>query len=115
MSPSLVLAMDIKGGERAAPLRHLQLLDPLGPLPALVVVVDGEDPETPLRLPDAPLPPGCVTVGPYHRLGRVWRLEIIGHGPAGGHGGGQTGELPTWSRGSCGPPAASVPPGPSAW
>ena len=85
MSPSLVLAMDIKGGERAAPLRHLQLLAPLGPLPALVVVVDGEDPETPavvlLVVPHTALSAGRVTVCSYHRLGRVGRLEIIGHRP----------------------------------
>ena len=72
--------MDIKGGGRAAPVGHLQLLDHLDPLPALAVVVDGEDPETPVLVPDAALPPGRVTVRPYHRLGRVWRLEIIGHG-----------------------------------
>ena len=72
--------MDIKGGGRAAPVGHLQLLDHLDPLPALAVVVDGEDPETPVLVPDAALSPGRVTVRPYHRLGRVWRLEIIGHG-----------------------------------
>ena len=26
--------------------------------------------------------PGCITVGSYHSLGRVWQLEIIWHWPA---------------------------------
>ena len=38
-------------------------------------------------MPHAALPPGRVTVRSYHRLGGVWRLEIIRHGPAGGAGG----------------------------
>merc|ERR1719510_29025 len=67
---------------RAAPLTHLHLL---AGLPNLVVVVDGEHPETPgagvLVLLHTSLPPSCVTVGSYHRLGGVWRLEIIRHRP----------------------------------
>ena len=76
--------MDIYGhrawGGGAAPGGHLYLL---AALPHLVVVVDGEHPETPgvLLVPDTTLPAGRVTVGSYHRLGGVRQLEIIGHGP----------------------------------
>ena len=64
-------------------ITHLYLLAWLAPL---VVVVDGEHPQTPgvvlVRvLPDASLPTGRITVCSYHRLGRVGRLEIIGHRP----------------------------------
>ena len=65
-------------------ITHLNLLAGLGPL---VVVVDGEHPEAPgvvllwVVVPHTPLPPGGVTVCSYHRLGRVGRLEIIGHRP----------------------------------
>ena len=122
VSPQPVLAMDVDGqcwGAAAAPLVHLHVLPPLPlplPLHPLVVVVDGEDPEAPV-VPHAALPPGRVTVRSYHRLGGVWRLEIIRHGPAGGAVVSYWADTvtPTWSRDSCGPPAASVPPGPSAW
>ena len=63
-------------------ITHLHLLPRL---PRLVVVVDGEDPETPavvlLVVPHTALSAGRVTVCSYHRLRRVGRLEIIGHGP----------------------------------
>ena len=89
VSPQPVLAMDVDGqcwGAAAAPLLHLHLLPLPLPLHPLVVVVDGEDPEASV-VPHAALPPGRVTVRSYHRLGGVWRLEIIRHGPAGGAGG----------------------------
>ena len=63
---------------------HLDLPAGLAPLD---VVVDGEHPQTPGSallvwvLPHASLPTGRVTVCSYHRLGRVGRLEIIGHRP----------------------------------
>ena len=60
-------------------ITHLHLL-----LGLLAVVVDGEHPQTPglgRVVPHTSLPAGRVTVGSYHRLGRVGRLEIIGHRP----------------------------------
>ena len=66
-------------------ITHLHLL--AGLAAPLDVVVDGEHPQTPGSvllvwvLPHASLPTGRVTVCSYHRLGRVGRLEIIGHRP----------------------------------
>ena len=107
-------------------ITHLYLLAGLAPL---VVVVDGEDPKTPgvllvWVLPHASLPTGRVTVCSYHRLGRVGRLEIIGHRPVmmimmmmvvtESVLTESAWPIVTWSHGSCGLPAASVLPSLSA-
>ena len=81
-SPRGVLSPPLLHNISQLDITHLYLLPRL---PRLVVVVDGEDPETPavvlLVVPHTALSAGRVTVCSYHRLGRVGRLEIIGHRP----------------------------------
>ena len=82
-SPRGVLSPPLLHNISQLDITHLYLLACLA---HLVVVVDGEHPQTPgvllVRvLPHASLPPGRITVCSYHRLGRVGRLEIIGHRP----------------------------------